>query len=339
MKTLRQAAKAALEAFAWNDPAAEHARMRDLREALATPEQEPHGWMIEGAPTVMHGAFAELDAKAEAKRIGGTCKAYPVYREQVVVTEQEPVAWMVYVAEHSNQYCVDDIDDAQLVDDCTNHNAQVTPLYAAPPDIEAITKEPDAIGCKCSVCGEWQRWTPSGMCCKNGHGGAPGINQKLYTVPVGIEAITKERDEFQEKITAMCKAIPNYDWSGDSEKSIAELAKERDAFAVDLAKSEDYAKSEYLLREKLEEERDSLAAEVVEEKFRKTLLQQLYEGAVEECDEYEQASNASFAATAKLALDAALNVYATCDWYGDDGRDAMESLSKAIDTIRKANVQ
>ena len=24
----------------------------------------------------------------------------------------------------------------------------------------------------CSVCGEWQRWTPSGMVCKNGHGGA-----------------------------------------------------------------------------------------------------------------------------------------------------------------------
>lgn len=50
--------------------------------------------------------------------------------------------------------------------------------------IEQMKKqEPDAIGCKCSVCGEWQRWTPSGMVCKNGHGGVPGINQRLYTTP------------------------------------------------------------------------------------------------------------------------------------------------------------
>ena len=39
----------------------------------------------------------------------------------------------------------------------------------------------EAIGCQCSVCFEWQRWTPSGMVCKNGHGGAPGINRKLFT--------------------------------------------------------------------------------------------------------------------------------------------------------------
>jgi hypothetical protein len=44
-------------------------------------------------------------------------------------------------------------------------------------------QEPDAIGCKCSECGKWQRWTPSGMTCKNGHGGAPGINHRLYTTP------------------------------------------------------------------------------------------------------------------------------------------------------------
>ena len=44
----------------------------------------------------------------------------------------EPVAWLVYVAEVQNQYVVDDIDDPQLVDDCTNHNAEVTPLYTHP---------------------------------------------------------------------------------------------------------------------------------------------------------------------------------------------------------------
>jgi len=41
--------------------------------------------------------------------------------------------------------------------------------------------EPDAIGCTCVICGEWQRWTPSGMVCKNGHGGAEGVNHRLFT--------------------------------------------------------------------------------------------------------------------------------------------------------------
>ena len=44
----------------------------------------------------------------------------------------EPVAWLVYVAEANNQYAVCDIDDQQLVDDCTNHNAEVTPLFTHP---------------------------------------------------------------------------------------------------------------------------------------------------------------------------------------------------------------
>ena len=61
-------------------------------------------------------------------------------------------------------------------------------LLDAAKAIEALAEqpaqqEPDAIGCKCSECGKWQRWTPSGMTCKNGHGGAPGINHRLYTTP------------------------------------------------------------------------------------------------------------------------------------------------------------
>lgn len=42
---------------------------------------------------------------------------------------------------------------------------------------------------------------------------------------------------------------------------------------------------------------------------------------------------------AKLALDASLQVYATCDWYGDDGREAIGALSEAINTLRQAGVQ
>jgi len=39
--------------------------------------------------------------------------------------------------------------------------------------------EPVANACKCSECGEWQYWTTSGMTCKNGHGGAAGINTTI----------------------------------------------------------------------------------------------------------------------------------------------------------------
>lgn len=45
------------------------------------------------------------------------------------------------------------------------------------------------------------------------------------------------------------------------------------------------------------------------------------------------------AAAAKLALDFAVDVYATCDRYGDGGQKAMEALSKAIEALRQAGVQ
>jgi hypothetical protein len=48
---------------------------------------------------------------------------------------------------------------------------------------------------------------------------------------------------------------------------------------------------------------------------------------------------ADLAATAKLALDSAVDVYATCDRYGDGDQKAMESLSKAITALRQAGVQ
>jgi hypothetical protein len=48
-----------------------------------------------------------------------------------LTVDMEPVAWDVYVEEHSNGYFVDSLDDAQWVDDATNHNAVATPLYSA----------------------------------------------------------------------------------------------------------------------------------------------------------------------------------------------------------------
>jgi hypothetical protein len=38
----------------------------------------------------------------------------------------------------------------------------------------------------------------------------------------------------------------------------------------------------------------------------------------------------------KLALEALENLYSTCDWYGDDGREAMANAPKAIAAIKEA---
>jgi hypothetical protein len=40
----------------------------------------PYGWMIEGSHQVFFGEHAEIDAKREATRIGGTCKAFQIYK-------------------------------------------------------------------------------------------------------------------------------------------------------------------------------------------------------------------------------------------------------------------
>jgi hypothetical protein len=52
-----------------------------------------------------------------------------------------------------------------------------------------------------------------------------------------------------------------------------------------------------------------------------------------------KAERDALAAAAKLALDSAVDVYATCDRYGDGDQKAMESLSKAIEALRQAGVQ
>jgi hypothetical protein len=67
-------------------------------------------------------------------------------------------------------------------------------------------QEPVAIGCKCSECSEWQRWTPSGMTCKNGHGGARGINQRLFTHPAPFTPITAD-DVTDEMVNTYHKDI------------------------------------------------------------------------------------------------------------------------------------
>ncbi len=46
--------------------------------------------------------------------------------------DREPVAWLVVIDHQQHQYVTDDPNDAQMLDDLTNENAVVHPLYAAP---------------------------------------------------------------------------------------------------------------------------------------------------------------------------------------------------------------
>ena len=79
MTDLRQAAAQALEALQYGKP---HKAITILCEALEQPEQEPVAWAVQACSKMWRGEFAEIDAKAEAKRIGGTCVAYPLYTAQ-----------------------------------------------------------------------------------------------------------------------------------------------------------------------------------------------------------------------------------------------------------------
>jgi hypothetical protein len=61
---------------------------------VAQPAQEFVAWAVQGCSKMWRGEFAEIDAKAEAKRIGGTCFAYALYttppkREWVGLTDEE----------------------------------------------------------------------------------------------------------------------------------------------------------------------------------------------------------------------------------------------------------
>jgi hypothetical protein len=65
-----------------------------IKTVLAQPAQEPGAWAVQGCSKMWRGEFAEIDAKAEAKRIGGTCVAYALYisppqREWVGLTDEE----------------------------------------------------------------------------------------------------------------------------------------------------------------------------------------------------------------------------------------------------------
>lgn len=68
--------------------------------------------------------MAARSAAAELRRLAA------VEAELERIKSLKPVAWEVYVADADNAYVVESLDDPQLIDDCTNSDAVVTPLIA-----------------------------------------------------------------------------------------------------------------------------------------------------------------------------------------------------------------
>jgi hypothetical protein len=57
-----------------------HCRKPDKPDRFADAGKTiPYGWMVEGSHQVFFGEHAEKNARREAMRIGGTCKAFPIY--------------------------------------------------------------------------------------------------------------------------------------------------------------------------------------------------------------------------------------------------------------------
>jgi hypothetical protein len=91
-----------------------------LQAALEQPSQEPVAWAVQGITQMIRGEFAELDAKSKAKRIGGTCVAYPLYtappqRQWVGLTDEDVnresamIASKMKLAFHAGMYVAQNI--------------------------------------------------------------------------------------------------------------------------------------------------------------------------------------------------------------------------------------
>jgi hypothetical protein len=75
-------------------------RIENIRmlQSLDPVKGAPHAWMIQGSHATWKGEFAEQDAKAEAKRCGGTCYAYPLYAhpQRELSDEEIKSMWQQY---------------------------------------------------------------------------------------------------------------------------------------------------------------------------------------------------------------------------------------------------
>ena len=71
---------AAADKLHWSDCAVHNGPAYPAGECDCGAAQKPVAWAVQGCSKMWLGEFAEIDAKAEAKRIGGTCVAYALYK-------------------------------------------------------------------------------------------------------------------------------------------------------------------------------------------------------------------------------------------------------------------
>lgn len=97
MTTFEQAARIALEKMEymvahgeWYEPEQAISALRQALEQPAEESDELYCWKVEGLTSEFTGYYAEEEAKATAKRISGTCQAFPLYvRPQPLAVERE----------------------------------------------------------------------------------------------------------------------------------------------------------------------------------------------------------------------------------------------------------
>ena len=67
-----------------------------IGDCIDEQQATPYGWMVSGVPSVMSGSLAQEIQEQEAKRIGGTCKAFPVYtspQQAAISLKDKPTDW------------------------------------------------------------------------------------------------------------------------------------------------------------------------------------------------------------------------------------------------------
>lgn len=102
--------------------------LRELADQLICHPASRSISETEQAGEAIKSLLAEIQSLTE-ERTAWRVTAENAEAELKAIKEAEPVAWEVYVAEADHGYLVDSLDDPQLIDDCTNHDAVVTPLY------------------------------------------------------------------------------------------------------------------------------------------------------------------------------------------------------------------
>lgn len=86
----------------WHSPTC--VPLTDLETIIAAvPRPEPYCWKVDGVREPFFGEYAEIEAKHEAKRIGGTCKAFPLYAEQPAPSEPVNALSDLSVVQHEIQ--------------------------------------------------------------------------------------------------------------------------------------------------------------------------------------------------------------------------------------------